>query len=511
MQRMKGMDAAFLYFETPTMHMHVVGVLVLDASDLAGGIGIGGITRALEERIHLIPPFRRRVVAPIGAIDHPVWIEDPDFDLAEHIMLAPLKTPVTWHDLERFVGEVAGRPLDRHRPLWEMWVVEGLERLKGLEGLESLENGGTALVTKVHHAVMDGAAGGDLIASLFDLTPEIATVSPELMSWQPDAVPSALELAGRSIFSLPRYGREAPRALAQILGSVAGMTRTWIEQRAAGTAAPLTAPRTSLNGAVTAHRSVSLNRVDLDVVREIRRAFGTTINDVVLAATATALRQYLMAHGTAATGTLIAAVPVDVRTDGDKGAGGDLANHVSSMMVPLPLEPDDPVERLRDVHARAASSKALHSAFGPQSLEQLSGFLPPTVATAAARLYSGLKLARLHPPVFNLVVSNIPGPPVDLYLAGARVAGIFPMGPVMEGTGLNLTVLSEANHLNVGIMACPELVPCVEEVGAAFVEAIEELAVLATAKGPSADLLAPSPPPRARRRSPDANGKGIAN
>jgi len=471
---MNAMDAAFLYFETPTMHMHVVGVLVLDASDLRGDIGIEGITNALEQRIHLIPPFRRRIVTPIAGIDHPLWIEDPDFELSEHIMLAPLRTPVTWHDLERFVGDVAGRPLDRHRPLWEMWVVEGLE------------DGGTALVTKLHHSMMAGAAGGDLIASLFDLTPGIAEVPAEPTPWRPDNVPGALELAARSMFSLPRYGWEAPRALAQVVGSLAEMTRTWIDQRAAGTAAPLTAPRTSLNCAITAHRSVSLNRVDLDKVREIRRAFDTTINDVVLAATATGLRRYLMAHGASPIGTLIAAVPVDVRSDGTNGAGSDLANHVSSMMVPLPLEPDDPVERLRAVHSRAAASKALHSAFGPQSLEQLSGFLPPTVASTAARLYSGLKLARLHPPVFNLVVSNISGPPIDLYCAGARVTGIFPMGPVVEGTGLNLTVLSEAHHLNVGIMACPELVPGVEEVGAAFVAAIEELAALAATQRPSA-------------------------
>ncbi len=275
--------------------------------------------------------------------------------------------------------------------------------------------------------------------------------------------------------SFPQYVWEAPLGLARTTWNLVGTARTWVSQRAAGIAAPLTAPRTILNGAVTTHRSVSLTRVDLDDVRAIRRAFDTTINDVVLAATATSLRAYLERHGSVPTRPLIAAVPVNVRADTVDAAGGELGNRVSNMMVPLPLEPADPVDRLQAVHAQALASKTLFSAFGTQSLEQLVGFLPPTIATVAARLYSGLKLARIHPPVFNLIVSNIPGPPVDLYCAGARVAGIFPMGPVMEGAGLNVTVLSEAHHLNVGIMACPELVPAVEEVGTGFVDAIRDL------------------------------------
>jgi WS/DGAT/MGAT family acyltransferase len=463
---MNNMDAAFLYFETPTMHMHVVGVLVLDGSDVPGGFGLADVRAALEQRIHLIAPLRRRMVAPIAGVGHPVWVEDPGFVLTDHVLPAPLEAPVTWRAMERFVGDVAGRPLDRHRPLWEMWVVEGLD------------DGTVALVTKLHHSIMDGGASADLMASLFDLAPDVGEVTPEATPWRPDRVPSAVMLAARSTASFPRYLWDVPRTLAQTTWSLADTAGTWVRQRVAGTAAPLTAPRTSLNGAITAHRSVSLTRVDLDEVREIRWAFDVTINDVVLAATATSLLGYLAEHGAVPTRPLIAAVPVNVRPVGVDGSSGE-GNRVSNMMVPLQLEPADPVERLRAVHAHAVASKALMSAFGPHSLEQLTGLLPPVVATAAARLYSGLKFARLHPPVFNLVISNIPGPPVDLYCAGARVAGIFPMGPVMEGTGLNLTVLSEAHHLNVGIMACPELVPAVAEVGTGFVTAIHDLTLRA--------------------------------
>jgi diacylglycerol O-acyltransferase len=439
MQRMAGMDAAFLYIETPTMHMHVVGVLVLDPTGSPGGFGIDEVTQVMADRIHLIPPLRRRVLPSPAGIDHPLWIEDPAFDLAAHIRQAAMEGPVSWARLEQFVGEVASRPLDRTRPLWEMWVVD------------ALEDGTVALVTKLHHSLMDGGAGANLMASIFDLSADAGPVEPPAEPWVPDVVPPTHRQVASSVSSLVARQRDVPGALAHSFSGLAGTTRTWLSQRAAGTKTPLTAPRTRLNGAITPRRSVSLTRVDLDTVREVRRAFGTTINDVVLAASATALRRYLEARGPLPARDLIAAVPVSARDGHDKA----FRNRVSSMMVDIPLQPDDPVERLLAVHANSLNSKALQLAFGTDSLQELTGFAAPSV------------------------MANVPGPPLDLYCAGAKVTGIFPMGPVMEGTGVNMTVLSEAHHLNLGVMACPDLVPDVGEIGTGFVEAVEELRVLA--------------------------------
>jgi diacylglycerol O-acyltransferase len=460
-QRMAGMDAAFLYMETPSMHMHVVGVLVLDPGAGPDGFSLEKLTRVLSERIHLIPPLRRRLLPSPAGIDHPLWIEDPDFDLADHVRVAPAPGPMSWTDLEAFTGAVAGRPLDRSRPLWEMWLAE-------LEG-----GAGVALVSKLHHSLMDGGAGADLMASIFDLTPDGDWVAPPESVWTPDAVPSTASRVTGSVTSLVARQRHVPAALAHTVSGVAGTARAWVSERRAGNRLPLTAPATPFNGSLTARRSVSLARVDLDTVLAIRRAFGTTVNDVVLAASATALRDYLAARGALPRRDLVAAVPVSAhRPDDDR----DLVNKVSSMMVPLPLTPDDPVERLAAVHANAQSSKALQNAFGPDSLQELTGFTLPPVMTAAARLYSGLGLARFHPAVMNLVISNVPGPPIDLYCAGAKVTGIFPMGPVMEGSGVNITVLSEARHLNIGIMACPDLLDDVDELARYLVEAVDELA-----------------------------------
>jgi WS/DGAT/MGAT family acyltransferase len=474
MRPMSGMDAAFLYMETPTTPMHVVGVLVLEPTAASGPFGLAAVTQALRERLHLIPPLRRRIVTPPGAIDHPLWIEDPDFDLANHIRVAPLPAPVGWSELEEYVGEVAGRLLDRRRPLWEMWIIEGLE------------GGRVGLVTKLHHSMMDGGAGGDLMASLFDLEPGAGPPVPPESPWAPDTLPWAPSHALHSVGSLVRRQREVPGAFYHAMGSLVGSARTWAMLRAAGSATQLTAPRTMVNGPLTARRTVSLTTVDLDQVREIRRAFHTTINDVVLAATATALRGYLSARGALPTSPLVAAAPVNARLD--SADSGEFGNKVSNMMVGLPMEPSDPVRRLHAVHEAAQSSKAMQSAFGPETLQQLTGFASPMVMTALARVYSSLRIARLHRPVLNLIVSNVPGPPIDLYCAGARVTGIFPMGPLFEGSGLNLTVLSEAHHLNVGIMACPDLAPDVGDIGQRFVGAVAELHRLALEEKSSARL-----------------------
>ena len=333
-----------------------------------------------------------------------------------------------------------------------------------------------ALVTKLHHSMMDGGAGADLMASIFDLEPGGAGVAAPDVAWEPDAVPSRPRQVAGSVTSLLSRQRQVPAALAHSVSGVAGTARTWLGQRRSGDAVPLTGPSTSFNGTLTPRRTVSLVKVDLDTVLGIRRAFATTVNDVVLAASGTALREYLLRRDGLPGRDLVAAVPVSAhRDDGDP----DVVNQVSSMMVPLPLRPDDPVARLVAVHANTTSSKALHNAFGPDSLQELTGFTLPPVMTAAARLYSGLGLARFHPPVLNLVISNVPGPPLDLYCAGARVTGIFPMGPVMEGSGVNITVLSEARHLNVGIMACPDLLEDVDELGRGFVAAVDGLAARA--------------------------------
>lgn len=484
MRRMNGMDAAFIYLDTPAMPMHVVGVVVLDQPASGKRFGLAEVRAQVTTRLHLIPPLRRRALAPPADIDYPVWIEDPEFDLDAHVRPAPVEGPVSWAELEAYVGEVASRPLDRHRPLWEMWVVEGVDARAVGGGAE----GAVALVTKLHHSIMDGAAGGEMMAAIFDLEEDAAPPPPPAEPWVPDHVPSAPALALSSVGSWAVRQRDVPASVARTFGSLASMARAWMHQRRTGTGVPLIGPRTPINGAVSARRAVSLVKADLNEVREIRRVFGTKVNDVVLAAAGTALRRYFLEYGLGRLPgePLVVAVPVSARGVGSDVEGDDAdargakneekwGNRVTNMMVSVPLEPEDAVERLLATHERAQASKATLSALGTGTLQEMTGFAAPSVLTAGARIYSGLHLARFLPPFANLIVSNVPGPPIDLFCAGARVVGIFPMGPVLEGMALNITVLSEAHHLNVGVMACPDLVEDPDFVGRAFAEAIDEL------------------------------------
>jgi len=458
MRTLNGMDTMFIQGETPTMHLHVVGVLILDPSTAPGGWRPERLEEMLEARLHLIAPFRWRVVTVPGGIDHPRWIEDPDFDLRRHVHRVTLTPPGGPEELARFVSEVASHQLDRRRPLWEIWAVDGLA------------DGTVALVSKMHHAIMDGGGGSDLMASMFDLVPEGSPIPEPEEIWQPEEPPGAGRLVAEAIENAIARTAEFPSTLVRTARGLVQSARTMADQRAANAAPPFLAPPTPLNGPLTAERRVALARCDFDEVRRAKTAFGTTVNDVVLAAASSAMRSYLLKRDALPPGPLVASVPVSVRTSGD-----NFGNQTSNIMVPLPTQLEDPVERLRVIHEQSAAAKAMHLAMGEDWIESWVGLAPPPLITAAARVFCGLGLSRLLPPVINLIVSNMPGPPFPLYCAGARVLATYPMGPLIEGTGLNLTVLSQSGDLDIGVMACPDLVDDAEAISTGFVDGVEEL------------------------------------
>jgi WS/DGAT/MGAT family acyltransferase len=486
MRRLGGIDTMFVRAETPAMHLHVTGVLVLDPATMrAGGDPRRRIRDLVEARLPLLAPFRWRLVEAPGGLGTPRWIEDPDVDLDRHVHLATLPAPGGRAELARFVGDVAGTPLPRDRPLWEMHLVDGLA------------DGTVAVVTKLHHAFMDGGAGAEVMASLFDLSAEgDAPPPPDLRT--PDEVPSRWRLLGLAPGdALARLGA-VPGALRQTATGVGGLLGAMFPDRGpaeadgdgagGGAARARTAPRTPFNGPLTPERSVALADCPLPVVKRIGAAFDAKVNDVVLAAVAGALRAELAAQGALeALGDhpLVAAVPVSVRPDDLEGAFG---NQTSAMMVPLPAQVADPVERLRAVHHLAARTKEQHGAMGSNLLEAWAGLVPPWAITTGSRAATALGLAHRLPPLLNLIVSNVAGPPIPLHLAGAEVAAIYPLGPLLEGSGLNVTVLSQCDTLHIGVIACPSLVPDVQAVADGIAAAVAELA-------------AAVPGPRPRRRA----------
>ena len=468
MRRLTGLDAVFLYMETPTNHMHVGSTAVFDPATVPGGYSFQKVKDVIAERLHLLPPFRRRLVSIPFELHHPLWIEDPDFDLDYHVRRAGLPKPGGLDELAELAGDFMARPLDRSRPLWEMVVVEGLE------------HDHIAMLAKVHHAAIDGVSGAELMVNLLDFTAEPRAVDPPEEEWRPDRVPGELERLAYAWASLARQPFRAARAARRTAEAALNIRR---RNRAPGTVtppAPFAAPRTSLNGSITAHRRVALTSVSLDDVKHVKNTFGTTVNDVVMALCAGALRHYLDDRGELPDDPLVAFVPISVRADNEKGAMG---NRVAGMFTSLATNIDDPVARLRAINEITCSAKEQQDAIGADTLTDWAEFAAPALAARAARLYSRTNMADRHRPVFNVTISNVPGPSFPLYSAGARLLAYYPHGPIVEGGGLNITVMSYMGSMDFGLVACRETVPGVWDIAHGLGDALDELTKAAAAAG----------------------------
>jgi WS/DGAT/MGAT family acyltransferase len=460
MKRLSGLDATFLYLETPEMHMHVIGVLLLDTSTMAGGYSFDKVRKMVDDRIHLMPSFRRRLVSVPFGLGHPVWIDDPTFDVENHLMRIGVPSPGDQRALAEVVGEIASRALDRSKPLWEMWVVEGLE------------GGQAAIVTKMHHATIDGASGADIMVHLLDLTPEVAEKPKPDRPFLGERKPGDLQLLAGALMTQLGNPLRIAGAMTRAAGNAVKMVRAMTRRGDSPTAAPFLAPRLRMSGALTPHRSVAFGQASLDDLKEIKNAFGAKVNDVVLAIATHALRSYLQSIDELPDKPLVAACPISVRKE---GVERDSANQVSNMLVPLPVQVESPAEQLEIITEATKRSKELANAIGAETLMDWAEFLAPRLFTTAMRVYSGSRLPDLHPPALNCIVSNVPGPPVPLYTAGARILAIYPMGPLLPGAGVNITILSNMGNVDFGVIACRDTVPEIWRISDGLAEGVQLL------------------------------------
>lgn len=475
------------------MHLHVCGLLLLDPSTMPGGYSFERIRAMVSERLPRLAPARQKLATVPLHISRPFWADDPDLDIDRHLHRTSVPAPGDDRALAEVVGEIASHPLARDRPLWELWVVEGLR------------DGRVAVVAKMHHSTIDGVTGANLMGSLFDLEPEPGASSAEEVPPPRPARPGrgvlrSVELFGRGVASRLAQPWEIVRLVPTTvfrLGSIVWSVgrRPEGEPRAA---APFTAPRTSFNATITARRSVAFTDVALADVKRVKDAFGVTVNDVVTAVVGGALRRYLEDRGELPARSLIAATPVSVHQATGAPAG---TTRLSIMFSTLATDVGDPAERLAAVAASNARAKELNKMVGADTLMRWAQLFWPNTFALGARLYSNLHLADHHPVVHNLILSNVPGPPVPLYFAGARLVGLFPLGPIAEGAGLNVTVISEEDRVDFGIITCPELVPCVWDIAAAIPVALGELLAEAASSGALSPPQGATPAPP---RPPDA-------
>ena len=470
------LDAGMLYAETPEMPMHTLGILVFEPEDKAGA-ELGELSpfeftrQVYRERIHLIPPFRRRIVQGPLKIGDPHWIDDPAFDLDNHLVHTTLPSPGGMRELCDFVGAFAGICLDRDRPLWKAVLVEGLE------------GGKMALVMKIHHAAMDGGQAAAIAGTLLDTSLEGQHVPPPEETWIPDREPRLPWFAADAVRTLMGKPRRALEAATKMASAAGAKRRSQPPQSSEADADAdvsekpprFEAPPTPFNRALTPNRSVALVDVSLDDVKAIKSAFGTTVNDVVLAACCASLRSWLGAHGGLPDRPLIATLPVSVRRDGDEAG-----NRVSMIRVHLPIQSDDPVERLMAIHGETTREKKHHRGrSGGDVLKNFADLINnmtvPWVTTHLVGLISSQHLADRVPPLWNVIISNVMGPPVPLYTTGMRLSQLFPLGPPQQGSGLDITVMSVVDRLCFGANACTELVPDLQDIADGFVNEIEML------------------------------------
>jgi diacylglycerol O-acyltransferase len=469
MQQLTGLDAAFLAMETPTVYGHVGSVCILDPSTSKETFTLEHLTEVVQSRLHLLAPFRRRLVEVPFGVDQPYWIEDPDFDIEFHVRELALPAPGNDKQLADQVARLHARPLDRRRPLWELYLIQGLS------------GGHVAVYTKVHHASIDGVSGNDILTALLDLTPEGRDVE-DAPPWECDPIPgnvrmlatSALSLAGQPLRaarlgygilrSLPGIAKMSARPRLPIIDNLLGR-----DSRVMLPSAPLRSPSTPFNKSITGHRRWAFRDIDLAEVKKVKSASGLTVNDVVMALCAGALRRWLGDHSALPDEPLVAAVPVSIRTEGQK-----LGNRVSTMLAPLPTNVADPAERLRLTHQAMLGAKEQHGALPADLLGDVTEFAAPALAGQAARLAARMRLVERISP-FNLIISNVPGPNVPLYYAGAKLLAYYPVSAIADGQGLNITVMSYGGRMFFGLISDRDLVPDLDVLAGYLVDEMRDL------------------------------------
>jgi diacylglycerol O-acyltransferase len=460
--RLTAVDASFLAQEGPSAHMHVGAVMICDGP----APSYEELADHVRERLHLVPRFRQKLAFPPLETGRPLWVDDPCFNLEYHVRDTALPAPGSEEQLRALAARVHSQALDRTKPLWEMWLVHGLE------------GGRFALLSKTHHALVDGISGVDLATVLFDVQPTPAAVAHVGTPWTPRPTPSGVDMAARGVRAVVALPFDAA---ARALRAATRPTETLQDTREALEglgevvwAGLNPAPETPLNVEIGPHRRFVWVRQDLADFKRIKNVFGGTVNDVVLAVVAGALQRWLRSRGVRTEGLeLRALVPVSIRAADEHR---QLGNRLVVMRGPLPVYVEDPVARLRVVRHAMDGLKESKQAVGAEVLTGMQSFAPPTIFAQASRLNFSTRL-------FNLLVTNVPGPQVPLYVLGRRLRDLFPVAFLPKRHGLAVAVMSYDGGMDFGLLGDYDAMPDLEQLGEMFTDSLAELLDAAAAEG----------------------------
>ncbi len=448
MHQLTGVDAVLLSMETPTQQGHVGGAVIVDPATAADGWGIDRVRALIEARLHLLPAFRRRLVRVALDIDRPYWIEDEHFDLGFHLRHIAVPPPGGAADLADLIARIHARPLDRSRPLWEMYLIEGLA------------DGRVAVYTKVHQAAIDSLSGDEILTVLLDEDQGGREVTVPDEQWAGESLPSPVALFGRSAARMALSPARAVRVGYELARAIPGLARLrWLpavvgvgdDEQDVLSRPKLVAPHSLLNSPITAHRRWAYGEVALDRLKAIKDATDTSLNDVVISIAAGAVRSWSLEHDDLPERSLQALIPMSVR-------GEDMESRISGMIAPIGTHLADPLERLEFVHHTMAVAKETHQATPAELLQDFAQFAPPAIAARAAQVVLRYGRAGRFTP-FNLTIANIPGPEFALYMAGARLEGHYPVPTITAGAALNITLHRYLDRLCFGLVADRQIVP----------------------------------------------------
>jgi diacylglycerol O-acyltransferase / wax synthase len=453
MDRLSSIDASFLTQETSASHMHVGGILIFEGPPP----NYDDLLEHIRSRLHLVPRFRQKLAFPPIQMGRPFWIDDPDFNLEYHVRHSALPSPGSEDQLRRMASRVFSQQLDRTKPLWELWLVQGLKRKR------------FALVTKTHHAVVDGVSGVDIATVLFDVTP-VPDPAETDHPWIPDPEPSATELVARGIEGIAT----TPLRLAGRLGTAVQHPRPAVKQateaaEAVGEVAwalANPAPDVPLNVEIGSHRRFQWVRSELAEFKAIKNALGGTVNDVVLAVVSGALRRWLLSRGIRTEGLeLRALVPVSIRSEDEQG---QLGNRIAAVRGPLPVYIADPVRRLERVREAMDGIKGSKQALGAEVIARFNDFAPPTLLAQASRLNFSTRL-------FNLIVTNVPGPQIPLYVLGRELQDLFPVAFLPEHHALAIAIVSYNGGIDFGLLGDYDAMSDMDSIAEGIEASIAEL------------------------------------
>jgi WS/DGAT/MGAT family acyltransferase len=458
LDRLTPVDASFLHQEGPVSHMHIGGLTLVEGPPPT----MDEFLEQIRRRLHLVPRYRHKLAHTAIDSGRPVWIDEPSFNLDYHVRHTALPAPGRWEQLQDLTARIFSQQLDRSKPLWEMWLIEGLEANR------------FALITKTHHSLIDGIAGVDLATVLFDLSPDPPPIASSGRPWRPHPEPGQAQLLASGLLGAVRTGftlaegavdalAHPDRALARAREAAEGLGElVW--------AGLNPAPETPLNVPIGPHRRFVAVERRLEDFKEIKNAFGGTVNDVVLAVVAGALRTFLIARGRRTAGLeLRALVPVSVRSDAEHHHGG---NRIVVMRGPLPVYISDPLDRLRFVSQAMAGLKVSKQALGAEVIANAQNFAPPTILAQASRLNFSTRL-------FNLIVTNVPGPQFPLYVLGREMLQAIPVAFLPENHALAIAIMSYNGQLNFGLLGDFDALPDIDVIAEGIDAELETMLTLA--------------------------------